>query len=72
MTVPIGLIDLIYLSQVSFLLTPWTSKSFKLSHFLAPRSRFRIARVLQTERHLFSQEVNHHIVICYTYKDEHH
>jgi hypothetical protein len=52
--VPIRLIDPIHLSQGSFLWTPQTSKSFKLPNFLTHRSRVRIARMVEIERHLFS------------------
>jgi hypothetical protein len=53
MIVLIRLIDLIHWAQGSFLWTPWTSKSFKIPNFLAPRSRVWIARVVEIERHFF-------------------
>jgi hypothetical protein len=56
----------------SFSRTMWTLKSFKLSTCLIPRSRVQIAWVVETERHLFSWEVNHHIVACCAYKAERH
>jgi hypothetical protein len=55
-------------NQGSFPCTPWTSKYFKLSNFLASRSRFRIPRAVETERYLFSRETNHHAIIYCTYK----
>jgi hypothetical protein len=51
--VPIGLIDLIHLSQSFFLWMSQTLKSFKFPNFLAPRPRIRIARVVETEIHPF-------------------
>jgi hypothetical protein len=70
MTVSIGLIDPIHLSQGSFLWTSRTSKSFKLPNFSAPRSYVRIAWMVEIERHLFSLEVNCHTVTCCAYKVE--
>jgi hypothetical protein len=55
-------------NQGSFPCTPRTSKYFKLLNFLASRSRFRIPRAVETERHPFSREMNLHAIICRTYK----
>jgi hypothetical protein len=58
--------------QGSFPRTLRTSKYFKLLNFSASRSRFRIPRAVETERYLFSQEMNHHAIICCTYKTGHY
>jgi hypothetical protein len=55
-------------NQGSFPCMPRTSKYFKLPNFSASRSRFRIPRAVETERYPFSREMNHHAIICCTYK----
>jgi hypothetical protein len=47
-------------------------KIFQTSNFLASRSHDRNAQVVETEMHLFFEEMNHHTVACCAYKAEHH
>jgi hypothetical protein len=71
-TVPIGLITGASLRSWFLLEDAMDFKIFWTSNSPTPRILIRIARVVDTESYLFSQETNHPSVACHPYKSGRH